>query len=304
MANLEALKDRLNTVQPTDYQLVFLTTRRGGVLEGQRVELADDLAKEILEQLVKNTRQYVEDAVELREYDPTASLKDSMEHIPLKELENAQVLGPIESRAVKVSKDVFRRLKAYTLAVGTDENRLMFVVKQPPAKLLKSDVLTMCFFSDGGLTRSTEDAVIIETDPDCVVFGGDVYILSKYSFESIFGYLEQIKRLASAQMDALLSNPLFSVSDRVVEGVKKDGRRARRLSKLTIDHLDILTVDICERLREEYHLRFEVRDGKVVADNEEAVLDILKVVNDNLLQSSFTEARYEVLVKDPISIPE
>lgn len=302
LEGLAKLMRRVSELNGNDVTLNLLTSNSDGSLDSHHVTMRNDLVSQLVGDVRTNTMTSLSDRT-LVAYDPVVTNTETVEFLPTSDVEKAGHLLADDLRAssAPLSGKLFHQVRAYTLSSGRESSRIIFVMRQPQAKIFRSDKVRLLFYSDSALTQSHQDALILSSEPDAIIFHDVIYIIKKFAFEIVFGYLEKLKGQASSRLSTIQGNPLFQIDPKLALSVANDGRRTRRLARMTVDHLDKLTVDICKRLKDDYHLNYEVREDKVVAESEQAVLDILKVVNDDLVESSFTDIKYDAQVKEPIS---
>lgn len=322
---LERAEDILSSEEETNREYVIASERPaaesiladGDVIayEYHEVPLSDPVLRELQSNIADYTGEEIQsikgEGKRLEEYDITNSDLDHTpsQYVQLETIDHVERYYPlleedqfeksdyesesdIDFQALRVTSQVtgeqviaFQKFTRRQISAGTDELRVT-----------KGDRRYSEF----------EDAIVtIPQTVDCILFEDSVFISRPKKFEDIFDYLEQYKRQANEVLSGLEDSNLsiHNMTD-FVDSITGDRRALRKMDSVErrglyneLDRSDV------EGIVQEFDLGIEIETNE---DNEWGITipdmrkkwDVIRLLNDDHLQSYLTNSRYQVYGKD------
>ena len=252
----------------------------------------DDGSRDIREYDITNTEQ---DTVPLQYADP-----DSIEHFERYEpllneeyfdTESYDDLSDISFQALRISNEsdehviVFQKFSKRQISGNTDDLRIS-----------ERDEHYHAF----------EDTVItIPQRIDCILYDDTIFVFASKKFEDIFDYLTQYERHANDVLTGIDSSELrIHNMDEFVDSILGDRRALRKMKSIEerglYSSLDRAQV---EDIVSDYDLGIEIQmddDGEwgIHIPDMRKKWDVIRLLDDDHLESSLTSTQYQVYGKD------
>lgn len=219
---------------------------------------------------------------------------------------------------INIPKDI-KRSTSYIIEVKTDKiNRILYFIRFTPKQFLEkkgifslrqstlnlfdgnvflmNDLLDCIHFE---LPDEKENAILQEiNDPIDETYKKSFIILNKTNFEKIFRFNEYYKSFAIETIETENFNNFITLSDDVIESLKKV-TLARKITNLeTIwgvdENLKNALVITKNKIND---LNYEIIDQKIVINNEKGLTDFLDVWEDNIAKTIAFDKCYRVKSK-------
>lgn len=210
-------------------------------------------------------------------------------------------LDSVDALPIYEDDDEFiSKLSFYALDLSSSSQR-MILFKRTNSKLeLSRRFPHAAIFSGGQFDKVTQKTFLLDTDFDCASFNEDLLIRRVASFESIFGYFEELKANANQTVDEVLKLIKIKNHDDFRKACTGQVQMLAKLANIAKkDYLPDLTMDKVKQTAAYFHvpLTFE----KNANNEEELVFDpslagrwlVLKILDDDYLSSPMTTLKYE-----------
>ncbi len=202
---------------------------------------------------------------------------------------------------------LIRQLRFYATVISTEGEAALFFRAYSPTKELTRRRGFAAMFDDGLFQKVQHKTFLFDNDADCFAWGGYMFIRRKSAFERIFRYLEELKEAADETLDAVLQHVPVSNEDDFREACKGQIQMLAKLASISRKpYLADLTMDVIEETISAYDLHVAISDEdgerKLVFDpsTQQSRWAILKLLDDDYLESAMTEERYEASSKIPL----
>lgn len=266
---------------------------------------AESRAAGFLEEIDQETRA-------LEEYDISKTNRDSvpLQFAECSDLDHSERFTPL------LEREEFTRT-TYEHETGIDFQALRITSQRTGERLLAfqkfsrrqisadSDELRLTL--EGEQYDPFESTVVTIPDKvDCIWYEDMIYVFQPRRFEDIFDYLEQYKRQANEVLGGLEESELnIHNMDEFVDSIRNDRRALRKMDAVekrglynTINQGDV------QNVVDEFDLGLEVGtndDGEwgITVPDLRKKWDVIRLLNDDHVESYLTDSRYQVYGKDP-----
>lgn len=202
---------------------------------------------------------------------------------------------------------LIKQLRFYATVISTDQEDALFFRAYSPTKELTRGRGFAAMFDEGLFQKVQHKTFLFDNDADCFAWGDYMFIRRKSAFERIFRYLEELKDAADETLDSVLQHVPVSNEDDFREACKGQIQMLAKLASISRKpYLADLTMDIIEETISAYDLQVAISDEdgerKLVFDpsTQQSRWAILKLLDDDYLESAMTEERYEASSKIPL----
>lgn len=301
-----------------EVQLCFASLADGDIADIQRVQISKSLAVEFRD-IVKNTlahrkKDFDKGDLVLKDYDAQAKLDShEVEYIDLSHTDSDSLkkqissLANIESLTVFSEDDSFiSNLRFYVMAFRPKKgDTVIFFRTYTPKKELNRSTLFAIVSQKGTYDRFTNKLFLFDQHIDCMVRGDDLFIFNKDKFQKIFRFYELLiagakRTLQTIQQRIPIDN--FAAFEVACEG------HLQKLSKLkniaSKPYLQVVTMTDLKKVIHKYKLPIRTigkgKDEKIQFDASDKWA-ILRLLDDDYLESVMTGNSYEVNSKRPIT---
>jgi hypothetical protein len=159
--------------------------------------------------------------------------------------------------------------------------------------------LLAVIFEGGNFNRVRTKTFLFDDDYDCFVYGATLFIRSPANFHRIFDYLQQLEARARSVLKMIRKGvPISNASDFEDACLGQPQMMAKLAGLAQRPYMSDLNLADCKRVIEEFGLDIEVvKEAGTEKLRFEAALDkrwlILKLLDDDFLNSSMTREKYE-----------
>jgi hypothetical protein len=201
-----------------------------------------------------------------------------------------------------IDDDNFNKVWGYIVSIENSTKSLFLFKKYTPKKLLDKGRLAMSIDS-GHFEKVGHTIVTIDDDYDAAVLtkesrpGGEeikVFIFNRTYFESLVCFVEYYHNEIGNKIDYILGKGLFDDTMKLIGYCKDDSRKLKKLARIIKSGLlDQMDRSVIEASINKFGLSLAVdKDGKIMV-KEDRIWDILKVLDDDYVESSITTNKYE-----------
>jgi Domain of unknown function (DUF4868) len=244
---------------------------------------------------------------DLRPFDPTYKPEaDTIEWTPLADVEPVRVACErymsLNSLSNFVPRDAAykKRLLFWVGSRSEGGRRAFFFRAFSAAAELKRKNLAAIVSRDGPFQLLDEEIFLFDTNVDCVVFGGYVFVLRKNDYRRIFEQLEQLREVAIHAAGRLNERVPIANFDEFAQACARQPAMADKLVAIqSRDYFSRLSYEMLAPVIDEFELEIPIveQDGAphLVFQSPPAYRwRILRLVDDDFLRSSMTDHQYEV----------
>jgi len=199
---------------------------------------------------------------------------------------------------------LIRQLRFYVTVISDEERDAAFFRAFTSSKELTRRKGFVAVFEEGVFEKVTHKTFLFDDDADCFSWNGYLFIRHKSAFERIFRYLDELRRAADETLDNVLQYVPVSNEAEFREACKGQIQMLAKLASVSRKpYLTDLTIDIIEETIGAFELNVVVQDQngakRLVFDpsTQESRWAILKLLDDDYLQSVMTEEKYEATSK-------
>lgn len=283
---------------------------RGRVLE--RITFFSPKRLTVTGDLATAFRQLVYDAVptpqntQLIRYDPGyLPTAGELQYLPLAEVPDVaafvETLLQLAPDDVFVDeKDVVRRLKVYAVMVGGSNDPAVFIRHFGRNKTLGRNKLFTVLRKDGVYDR-LEDAVLVFDDQvDCVAWAGYLFVQNARAFRALFQQFVELRERARAASERIVHCVPIANAPEFIEACTNHMQLGEKAYQVSLQaYLGTITVaqlmDINERFDVGVDVDSSTGTARLIFDRSPGGRwKILKLLDDDFLDSPLTEIRYEV----------
>lgn len=299
---LSELKNSIESASPGTFKLFFiLRTKKEGKMTYKvfRAKTQPNVRKE-LKGIIKAKIKKItvkEETLEYVKYDPAMDADPGTIEIisgeSVKCFEN--ILGEMEP--VSNIYEMKTKEVPWAYAITVDDIGAIFFRKFSRSRMLQKKGWIPLLVEKNEFTKIDDPGLSIDEDFDCIYFkeSEELYILDRDRFEAIFNFFDEFKEYISKNLSTL-DNFVYD-KNKVWELCETDPKKVRKLYQiLSSNILDELKMSKIEGINEKYELKlpFENRRIKVSRKN---IWIVLRVLNDDYLDSSMTDNKYLALLK-------
>jgi hypothetical protein len=289
--------------------LVATSKNREDPIELHRLQLTDELTEEFRDAALEVLTE--PDDVILVPYE--ASYTPSPPELLFLDQSRAPDVNDLVEAAFDISvyddfhpeDSLIRNLRFYVIVVSTADENAGFFREFTRSKELTSRSKRFAAMFDGEVFKKvTEKTFLFDENADCYSWRENLFIRRKAGFERIFRYLEELREAADATLDQVLQHVPVSNEDEFREACKGQIQMLAKLASISRKpYLAELTVEVIQETIETFDLQVDLvkeeGETKLVFDpsNQESRWAILKLLDDDYLQSVMTEEKYEATSK-------
>lgn len=293
--------------------VVATSRRRDDPIALHRLTLTNELAEDFRD-AAYSVLPDDEDEVILVPYDPTYRLQSH--ELMFLDLDEAPEIGELVALAADVSaaphftadETLIRQLRFYVTAVSADGTEALFFRTYSPKKELTRSRGFAAMFDDGVFQKIEHKTFLFDNDADCFVWGDYMFIRHVSAFHRIFRYFDQLRETADKTLDEVLQHVPISNADDFRTACKGQLQMLAKLANISqkpyLPSLSIAAIeDTINTVGLDVELVEEDGDRKLVFDSstQESRWAILKLLDDDYLQSLMTQELYEASSKIQLS---
>lgn len=278
----------------------------------RRLSLAQDVADDFRQSVSKATSRLQKGAI-LKPYD--AGYKPDSHEVVYIDLQQeaavrnivTAVSNPDSIEIFQEAADFISRLCFYAVVAGSAQNEKAVFFRVYSEKRILGHSRFDLIFADGTYTRVERRIFQFDEDVDCVAWKDTMFITSVGNFQRLFRYFQQLQARAQKTVGTILGRVPISNAEAFQEACTGQIQMLSKLASIARkDYLPTLTMAQVKAVIAEFgrDIQVVVEDGveKLVFDPSPAKRwEILKLLDDDFLQSSLTNNRYEVNSKSTIA---
>lgn len=297
---LKEIKRKLDDASP-DYTGLFFITRKKRREEIEYSVLRTEITADIAEALITIVKQQLSkllETVDLEyiEYNPAINLDKN--HVETIKREEVHYLDEILQDMNSADLNIFdmkqsKNLWAYAIKIGN--SGITLFRKYTEKRILDIKGWIPLFVQNGVFNKLTDSILTIDKDIDCIYYDGKVFILDKTHFEKIFSFMDKFILEIDANICHLEEKSLVDDITALQKLCKSDPRKIKKLNKvLKSDILNSLNTKRISEINRQYNLDLDfTEDGKIIVSHKN-IWTVLRVLDDEYLESSMTDNKYEV----------
>jgi hypothetical protein len=202
--------------------------------------------------------------------------------------------GDLES--YKDDDEFIATLRMTATRVSTNPAALFLQAATPRQQLKRSRFVALTLMNNVYQTLA-DQSFLFETKPDCIATAGYVFIRTPAAFESMFGYMDKLRKRAQVTLRRLKKLNLIANFDDF-EQASDQPQLARKLAGLDDRaYLDTLTISDIRKTVKRFRLTSEIQfqgDKLVFEGSPSKRWLIPRILDDDYLDSGMTQAKYEV----------
>lgn len=179
------------------------------------------------------------------------------------------------------------------------DQALLFRGYSPTMEISQSKKFAIAF-SNGTYDKVENKLFLFDEQVDCFVWKEYMFVRNVHQFQRIFRYFEELRQKASETIDTVLKQVPVNNSDEFREACTGQLQMMAKLAGIADkDYLKTLSMQRIVAIIKEFELDIEVVKikgaKKLVFDNHpKKRWEILKLLDDDYLNSLMTESKYEV----------
>lgn len=297
---LKEIKRKLDDASP-DYTGLFFITRKKRREEIEYSVLRTEITADIGEALITIVKQQLSkllETVDLEyiEYNPAINLDKN--HVETIKREEVHYLDEILQDMNSADLNIFdmkqsKNLWAYAIKIGN--SGITLFRKYTEKRILDIKGWIPLFVQNGVFNKLTDSILTIDKDIDCIYYDGKMFILDKTHFEKIFSFMDKFILEIDANICHLEEKSLVDDITALQKLCKSDPRKIKKLNKvLKSDILNFLNTKRISEINRQYNLDLDfTEDGKIIVSHKN-IWTVLRVLDDEYLESSMTDNKYEV----------
>lgn len=297
---LKEIKRKLDDASP-DYTGLFFITRKKRREEIEYSVLRTKITADIGEALITIVKQQLSkllETVDLEyiEYNPAINLDKN--HVETIKREEVHYLDEILQDMNSADLNIFdmkqsKNLWAYAIKIGN--SGITLFRKYTEKRILDIKGWIPLFVQNGVFNKLTDSILTIDKDIDCIYYDGKMFILDKTHFEKIFSFMDKFILEIDANICHLEEKSLVDDITALQKLCKSDPRKIKKLNKvLKSDILNSLNTKRISEINRQYNLDLNfTEDGKIIVSHKN-IWTVLRVLDDEYLESSMTDNKYEV----------
>lgn len=297
---LKEIKRKLDDASP-DYTGLFFITRKKRREEIEYSVLRTEITADIGEALITIVKQQLSkllETVDLEyiEYNPAINLDKN--HVETIKREEVHYLDEILQDMNSADLNIFdmkqsKNLWAYAIKIGN--SGITLFRKYTEKRILDIKGWIPLFVQNGVFNKLTDSILTIDKDIDCIYYDGKMFILDKIQFEKIFSFMDKFILEIDANICHLEEKSLVDDITALQKLCKSDPRKIKKLNKvLKSDILNSLNTKRISEINRQYNLDLNfTEDGKIIVSHKN-IWTVLRVLDDEYLESSMTDNKYEV----------
>ncbi len=311
---MDELIQCLNTAENSNVKLFFLTRRKNPqtkvityhVMNSRiRAAVAKDLKVNGYNQIhrIQSHDHEIFDYGTLSHSDRT--IVETIDYRCVPFLENILQVIAQPNSDTPISDDDYPNVWGYIVRVENNNKTAFLFRKYTPKKLLEKGKLSCVIDSQGHFAKLTGQAIALDAYYDAALLLKattpgtpdelqKMYIFSRGSFESLFSFVEEYRRQVEGNQEYLSGKGILENVSQIVTTCCADTRALRKLARiLTSRSCDSLTTTKIAATINDYGLSVTLnKEGKILVSAEH-IWDILRILNDDYVESKATGNKYE-----------
>lgn len=207
------------------------------------------------------------------------------------------------------SNDDFNSIKAFVIAIGTENNKILIFKKHHHLSVLKGITTFGIKVNDHRFVRVREDIIKLSPNIDFIQIEEELLIINLKTLESGFGFEEIIRKKSTENIDAIEAiNLLEDIS--ILRIMATDLKNAKHFMKIKANSPVIqlptsIVIDFVKTFKPIMHKFRLSQDGtRLKLDTKVSQKLFLSLINDDLLTSELTKLYYEGIAKDQLVVEE
>lgn len=297
---LKEIKRKLDDASP-DYTGLFFITRKKRREEIEYSVLRTKITADIGEALITIVKQQLSKLIETVdleyiEYNPAINLDKN--HVETIKREEVHYLDEILQDMNSADLHIFdmkqsKNLWAYAIKIGN--TGITLFRKYTEKRILDIKGWIPLFVQNGVFNKLTDSILTMDKYIDCIYYDGKMFILDKTHFEKIFSFMDKFILEIDANICHLEEKSLVDDITALQKLCKSDPRKIKKLNKvLKSDILNSLNTKRISEINRQYNLDLDfTEDGKIIVSHKN-IWTVLRVLDDEYLESSMTDNKYEV----------
>lgn len=271
----------------------------------QRLVMEEDLGAEFAEV----SRRCVEDLlneVRFLPYDPGHKLdRGEVFAMPLADLGDAAqgLANRVDLQNVDfftAHPDFVRDLRFYTVIASEGESQAVFFRSYSKSRIMRNSKKFLAYFGDGVYEMAGEDSLLFDDKIDAILWEEHLFILNHFNFTRIFRIAEALQARIGEAVEQLTQRFPIQNADAFLEACAGQIQMMSKAVRIPDKaYFQGLTMHDIKSVIARHDLDLEITEAN---GREELVFDpsierrwlILKVLDDDYLESEMTDLRYEV----------
>ena len=291
----------IETISPDDVNLYIISRRKTNNITYTvfKTEISENIGRELIDIVIKKVNKFIEDGTNYTEYDPLIEVDELyIETIQNRDVEYLDLLLAQMNRSDLDLYDINKNRDIWAYCVTMGDSGISVFRKCTKSWILNKRRLFLIIESGGRFDAFTNSLLKIDYDIDAICYDDTTYILNKSKFEYIFSYMDKFIDGVNRNMDKLNSRSFIDDSSSLLDICKSDSKKIKKLYNiLRGDLLEALDFEKINRINRTHTLNLDFdRQGKIIVSNKN-VWTILRLFNDDFLDSSTTNNKYEVHAK-------
>lgn len=268
-------------------------------------------AKEYLANLTRNTldQEYdrINDGGEISEYDIRSVNRDQVPSLFINsdELPEFQRFHSLINGDLGETIDISESIPVFQAVRITNDEPIIAFKNFSKRQLLQSDDKFRISSNNDKYSTFDDEVVTLPDSFDAIFYDDEVYIFRPKQFEKLFDYFESYRQDADEVLSEIKSSDInIRGFDEFVNSILKDRRALRRMNEIeNVGLYKRLSRSDIENVISEYGLSVSVEttnsgDWEIVLPDLRYKWDVLRILNDDHLQSQLTNEKYQVYEKD------
>lgn len=239
----------------------------------------------------------------VEEFDPTVTLDNTYESLNIDKIPGfdyikASINDTSVIDTIHDLKNIILNSTAYCFLFQYDSELVLTFKKITSSYSLKNKIPIFC--SEGHITEIPQNIFSFDDKIDCIYFQNDLFIFSKFNFETIFSYKTAYYASAISALETLNQYGLINNYDEFKEECLK---RSTIVKKFANIEKDKLVEDFRERIHQKTGInetisRFKLdvkinTQNQIEYDDVSTLSEIVNLILDNYLISLCTNDNYE-----------
>lgn len=321
MSSLENAKEDLRHILSKVESLTFDRILFGSKPEVDDRFLAefnapDDLHEKLLrgpvKALEKRAALYRDSLLEIRKYQPGASLESHQVYVFEPEedegakafLESVRVPSAAQS-AFDVEQIPWQKIHFEARIVKVGNEKAAFLRKTTSGNILARSRKLRLFVRDGSLEQADSPIVLLDDDVDGVYWRKRLYIFHPGSIEMLLGFEEELGAAVETIVATLNETIPISGVDGLIDAASRHWQMARKLQHIAKrDYIASITVADVKRVAKKAGITIEF---KKVDGTEHVVYEttdkwaLLRILDDDYVTGELTKRLYESTSKNEVT---
>lgn len=204
------------------------------------------------------------------------------------------------SHIVRIDDELLRYLWAYCIRIESVDNNIFYFRKYNKSKVITKKGLFGLFYKDGYFNKIIQDLFLFDNKIDAFYYNNNIFILNKTYFEQIFNYMDEYKNNAITFLEEIKNLNIIDINDDFINWCLADPKKIKKLIDISNnEYYRDLTFEDIRNAKQEFELAFSLDEinEKINFKNKRDIWEVLKVLNDDYLNSKFTNNKYEVKSK-------